>query len=364
MRALTDSEARTIAALLGAAVAPERDRLARAAVPRSTYHAGRRKAYRERWLRDRYVPEPERFDRPYATFVIARPFADRLDELAERWQATAPNVVLLRGARLLLGVFLESSAAEAEARARGEGWSDLASSTIGVVADLHRPSVPVYFDFEGLWAHLTEAIGTLGYPRGLGGSSPTDEKGNPNAPVTDHQLWAAAELVHRPFIDPSRTPDGHLIGPLGLPFSQKRLVARGWVNHRVFMDPSTIPPYRANAADVYVFVTGLLKPGARPERLFELLVRECQVFPFLYVVGSERLLLGAMGSSTEARRAATSAAATPELGAPPGRTSRRSVMATLQESIQGIEILQEPAHLCHLDVDHRYDRILARRGGA
>ena len=96
------------------------------------------------------------------------------------------------------------------------------------------------------------------YPRGLGGSA-----GNPDdeaAPSPSrHQWWAAGELVHRPFADPLGTTAGQLAGPLGLPFSQRRLVAQGWVNHRVFLDPSTLSSYRGNAADQYVFLSGQLR---------------------------------------------------------------------------------------------------------
>jgi hypothetical protein len=356
MRALTDAEARTVAVLLGAATAPERERLQRTALPRSTYHAARRKAYEGGWLRDRYVPQPERFHLPYAVFLLARPFADRQVELADRWDVRPENVVLLRGRTLLFGVFLAGSLDAARAVADGEGWSDLTSGSTSVVADLHGPSVPVYFDFEGLWAHLAGTSGTIGYPRGLGGSPPPEEG---SRPLSEHQIWAAAELVHRPFVEPTRALDGHLVGPLGLPFSQRKLVATGTVNHRVFLDPSKPSAYRGNAADLYVFTTGTLRPDARPAQLFQTLVRECQVFPFLYVVGADRLLIGAMGRAVEPARP-SGAPAKP----PPALAGRRPVMPTLQESIEGIEILQEPARQCELEVDHRYDRLIERRPSA
>jgi hypothetical protein len=348
VRTLTDAEAKVIAVLLGAATAPERERLRISGLPRSTYHAARRRAYLEHWLRDRYVPEPERFGLPWATFVVARPFADRSQELAREWSSQAGNVVLLSGPNAAVGAFLHPSQEAAQAFSGSGAWRGSVSSANVMLVDLRGPSVPVYFDFEGLWAHLSGIEGTVAYPRGLGGSG-----GSPDEPAprpTDHQMWAAGELVKRPFASVDGAPEGQLVGPLGLPFSQRRLVAQGWVNHRVFLDPSMLSSYRGNQADQYVFISGQWKPEARPEALFQLLVRECRVFPFLYVVGHGRTLLGAMGST----------------GAPPatpdGTPRRRPVMPTLQSAISGIELVQEPARSLAVQVDHRYERLFPAKG--
>jgi hypothetical protein len=347
MRALTDAEAKTIAVLLGSAAAPERERLARSGLPRSTYHAARRRAYLEGWLRDRYVPEPERFGFPFAVFLVARPFADRLDALLKLWSGDPGVVALWGGPGAVLGTFLRPSAEAARSLAQSDAWRSLVSTSIPVVADLRGPNVPVYYDFEGLWAHLAGISGTVAYPRGLGGSSPaTDGEAER---LTDHQRWAASELLARPF-DANGT-SLRLVGPLGLPFSQQRLVARGWVNHRVFLDPSRLASYRGSAADLYVFIAGTPREGLRPELLFQRLVRESRVFPFLYALSPERLLIGALGSST------------PQAG-PSGKgeeVGRRPVMATLNESITGIELWQEPTGALPALIDHRYDRLLPRR---
>ncbi len=344
MRSLTDAEARTIAVFLGSAAAPERERLARSGLPRSTYHAARRRAYDEGWLTDRYVPEPERFGYPIAIFVVARPFADRFEELVARW-SNEPGLVAMWGGRgAILATFLCSTGKEADGLVAGASWKELVSSSNCVVADLHGPSVPVYFDFEGLWTHLAGIEGMVAYPRGLGGSPAPEDGGTP--PLTDHQRWAASELLARPF--QSERPGGRLVGPLGLPFSQKRLVAKGWVNHRVFLDPSKLASYRGNAADVYVFVSGTPKPGSRPELLFQTLVRECQTFPFLFVASPSQILIGGLGASN------------PKAGPSglEGGGQRRPVMPLLNEAMSGIALLQVPAASLPVLVDHRYDHIL------
>ncbi|HEV2165533.1 MAG TPA: hypothetical protein VGS23_00925 [Thermoplasmata archaeon] len=349
MRALTEAEARTIAVLLGSAAAPERERLSRSGLPRSTYHAARRRAYDEGWLRDRYVPEPDRFGLPFATFLLARPFADRIEELLKRWSSEPGNVVLLGGPAAVVGTFFHPSEASARTLALGGGWSDLASSSRAIVADLRQASIPVYYDFEGLWAHLSGTLGTVAYPRGLGGADPVPAAASePTGALSSHQRWAAAELLARAFTDSGK--GSHLVGPLGLPFSQQRLVAKGWVNHRVFLDPSRLSSYRGNAADQYVFISGTPKPELRPEALFQSLVRESRVFPFLYVVSPQRVLIGAMGATKPAGAG---------IGAQ--ESTRRPVMPTLQGSISDIELIQEPASSLPIRVDHRYERLLPRK---
>ncbi len=346
MRALTEAEGRVIAVLLGGAGSSERDRLRRIRIPRSTYHAARKRAYEELWLKDRYVPDPARFGHPIATFAIVRPYVDRTHELVEAWGADSSNVVLWASPQFALGVFLDASLAAAEKRLKSllpEGWSRW-SYLLHV--DVRGPTVPVYFDYEGLWSHLTDLPGTSTYPNGLGGSGTPEE---PPDQLTPHQRWAAGELIHRPFVAEKEGRAGHLVGPLGLPFSQQRLLRLGWVVHRVLLDPSRVPPFRGRAADQVTLIVGDFKPGERPEALFQTLTRECRVFPFLFATDHKRLLLGALGRNP----------ATPPS---PGTTveARRPVLPTLQAALQGIEILGESASVFTAEVDHRYDRLFPR----
>ncbi|MCI4326871.1 MAG: hypothetical protein L3K16_04460 [Thermoplasmata archaeon] len=346
MRDLTPAEARVIAGLLGSAAASERERLRRIAVPRSTYHAARRRAYSEGWLRDRYVPQPERLGFRAALILAARPFVDRGPELAQRWSAVPSCVYFAAGTELVLGVFVEREAEAARALSSRLLDGRVASWQESIVADLHTPSIPVYFDYEGLWTHLTEFGGTVAYPRGLGGTPEPEDA----TTLSNHQRWAASELLARPFAAPEEGRAAHLVGPLGLPFSQQRMVAQGTVLHRVFLDPGRLPPFQGNAADQIVLITGAWKSGARPERLFRALTEECRVFPFLYVVDTPRALLGALGRS----------------GPPPAGASeaRRPVLPTLQESLEGIELVQVPAPSVRTLIDHRYDRLLPKGSGA
>ena len=345
MRGLTDAEARVIAVLLAARPDRERERLHLIDVPRSTYHAIRRRAYDEGWLRDRYVPHPVAFARPLVTFVLVRPFADKFDDLVRLLSDEAGTVVVWRGTQVVLAVLFHQRAAEVERLLAKVDAGRLAPGPSVTTVAAEGPAVPVYFDYEGLWCHVAGFDGTLAYPHGLGGGASPESDGPASVgPLSSHQWWAASELVRRPFAAGDQGKGGHLVGPLGLPFSQRRLLQRGTVVHRTILDPGRLPPYQGRSADQVVLVTGTPKVGARPEVLFATLCRESRVYPFLFATGADRWLFGALGGS---------APRPPDEGG-----ARRPVLPTMREYLEGIEILQEPASGFVSAVDHRYDRLL------
>jgi len=318
------------------------------AVPRSTYHAIRRRAYEEGWLRDRYVPHPVAFGRPFVTFLLARPYADRFEDLVTTVATDPGTVVVWRGSQIVLAVVFHRKTAEADRLAARVNAGHLAAPPTTVTVRTEGPTIPTYFDFEGLWCHVAGFDGTLAYPHGLGGGMLNDaEEAEPKG-LSAHQWWAASELVRRPFAAADTGRGAHLVGPLGLPFSQRQLLKRGWVVHRTILDPARLPSYQGRAADQVVLVTGSPKQGARPDVLFATLSRESRVYPFLFVAGPDRWLFGAMGGA--APRPADAEAA------------RRPVLPTMREFLEGIEILQEPASGFLSPVDHRYDRLLPATG--
>ena len=314
-------------------------------MPRSTYHAVRRRAYEEGWLRDRYVPHPVPLGRPWVTFLVARPFADRIDEFGRAIAEDPGNVVLWSGSQASLAVILQEEAGDAKRLLSRIQSGRLTSAPWSVTVRADAPTIPVYFDFEGLWCHLAGLEGTLAYPHGLGGPVDGSENGGSVASLSSHQKWAVGELLRRPFVATDQGRGGHLVGPFGLPFSQRKMLAKGWVTHRTLLDPARVPEHRGKVADQVVFITGSPQSGARPESLFATLTRECRVFPFLFVVSADRWLLGALGGSNPMPR---------EPAGP-----RRPVLPTLRLYLEGIEILQEAASGFNAQVDHRYDRLLS-----
>jgi hypothetical protein len=341
LRALTDSEARVIGVLLAARPDRERDRLRQIGIPRSTYHAVRRRAYEEGWLRDRYIPHPVPLGLPLVTTLIARPYADRQEAFVQTISSNPGNVLLWTGAQVTLAVLFHAQPTEAKRLIDGLVRDRLSAPPIAVTVRADGPAIPVYFDFEGLWGHLAALEGTLAYPHGLGGGIDSDEDEEPR--LSPHQRWAIGELLRRPFAAAEQGRGGHLVGPFGLPFSQRKLLARGWINHRTLLDPSRLPSFQGKSADLVVLVSGTPKSGAQPANLFAILTRESRVYPFLFAVGPERWLLAALGSSS-----------------PPAseRLSRRPVLPTLREYLEGIEIIQEAASDFTAPVDHRYDRLV------
>ncbi|MGB6500525.1 MAG: hypothetical protein WBG19_03875 [Thermoplasmata archaeon] len=344
MRTLTESEARVIAVLLAARPDRERERLRTVQVPRSTYHAVRRRAYDEGWLRDRYVPHPVPLGRPVVTFLLLRPFADRFGQLIEQISADSGAVVLWTGAQSALAVLFHAKDSEPRRLIQGIVRNRLAPEPTSISVRADGPTIPVYFDFEGLWCNVVGLPGTLAYPHGLGGGTDAAVPEEAAAPPTPHQWWAIGELLRRPFATAEQGRGAHLIGPLGLPFSQRRLLQRGWIVHRSILDPARLPAYHGKSADQVVLISGIPRAGARPEQLFATLSRDSRVFPFLFVVGAERWLLGALGGSTP----------------PPEevRSIRSPVLPALQRFLEGIEIVQEAASTFRTPIDHRYDRLL------
>ena len=81
---------------------------------------------------------------------------------------------------------------------RGVTHEGLASWTFPLTANVEGAGRALYFDFEGLWTHMTDFEGTLSYPLGLGGALAL-EAGDDSA-ITDHKRWATAELLHRPLV--------------------------------------------------------------------------------------------------------------------------------------------------------------------
>ncbi len=346
MRDLTEAEVRVLRALLAAGQENERERLRQTQLPRSTYHAVRKRAYAEGWLRDRYLPDPLLYGFTQATFALARPYADKAEELARAWSSEPGAVVLWQGAAATFAVMLHTSPQEASRQVQRMQRRDLASELLVISPSLQQGGVPVFFDYEGLFGNMAGISGTTSYPRGLGG--PRSVGARRGGALTSEGLRRTTqELLLRPFTAPGDGRPGHLLGPVGLPRSQRRLVEQGWVERRVLPDLARIPPFQARLADLTVFVRGEFLPGRSAEALLPILTEQCRVYPFLLVEQQGKMLMGAQGQSA----------------AGPGETvatvpTRKPVLATLQEHLQSIEVVQARAAELTTWLDHRYDRLL------
>ncbi|HKS59360.1 MAG TPA: hypothetical protein VJS68_01115, partial [Thermoplasmata archaeon] len=324
MRALTEAEARVISVLLAAAPETERERLRTCGLARSTYHDVRRRVYAEGWVRDRYLPHPAFFGLTRATFVLGRPFVDRIDRLVGHWQSQPNAPVVWTGPQLAFGVFLHADErAAAAARARLTD-SEMLKHSFVLDADLTQSTVPVFLDFEGGWSHMTGLQGSGGYPRGLGGASA------PGVRLPARWNWAMEEVLRRPEVAPTQGIAPHLVGPDRLPRSQRQLVELGWASYRVMPDFVHLPVYQGRQSDEVVFITGERVESAEPERLFSILTEECRVFPFLLARDDRKFLIGTMAQSSSSNGVA-----------PPTDTYRKPVFPTLQDHLRNIEVIPE-----------------------
>lgn len=347
MRELTSAEVLAVRALLAAEQENERERLRQTQLPRSTYHAVRKRAYAEGWLRDRYVPDPLVFGFSHLTAALARPYADRAEELVRLWSSEPGCVLLWRAPSAIFSVIFHAapaSVAGVDARLRRP---DLCTDSFLLTAALRDDSVPVYFDYEGLFANMAGIAGTTSYPRSLGGpGSPGARRAS--ALTSEGIRRTTYELLMRPFSSVDDGRPGHLVGPVGLPRSQRRLVEQSWVKRRVLPDPARIPAFQGRSADLTVFVRGEFLPGRSARGLLPVLTGDCRVYPFFLATQDGKTIFGAQGQS--AVGSTETVATVPE---------RRPVLPTLQEHMRSIEIVQVRSAEAVPVVDHRYDRLLA-----
>ena len=343
MRALTDAEARLIRALLAAPGESERELLDETKLPRSTYHAVRKRVYDEGWLRIRFLPHPACFELPLVTIAIAHPFADRAVELMELWSRPESNVVLWGGVGLVFAVYLHRSRDEARRLSATLVDESTRARSFFLTTDTGAASLPVYFDFEGVWSHLAGIPGSSEYPRSLSPGFPPGSHAPAGAPSPGLRR-AARNLVLRPILADHEGRSGHFLGLLGLTRPEHRLLDDGWVFRRTLPDFRVLPPYQGRNADEVVFVRGEILEGQDPARLLRALTEQCRVYPFLFAQDGSTALIGTVGQSGPAPVAEN--------------PTRPSVLGTLQSYLRRIEVDSEWMAGLTPVVDHRYDRVL------
>ncbi|MCI4366925.1 MAG: hypothetical protein L3K08_04155, partial [Thermoplasmata archaeon] len=228
MYGLTDAEAKVVWSALALPGAAERARLDGSGLASSTYHAARRRAYAEGWLRDRYVPDPVAFGYPIATFLLGRPYAEQIHAVGRRWGETEGAALVWTGTPMALGVFFHPTLnASRRAMERLQAVLPLRDvSTLTV--DLSEQRIPVYFDYEGAWARIAGIPVSPSYPAGLGyGAGVSMEDSAPRRPVPDRHRPTAHELMERPFV-PAAPGVVRLLGFGGLDRRQRDLLEDGY----------------------------------------------------------------------------------------------------------------------------------------
>ena len=344
MRALTEAEARLIRALLAAPGDSEREFLEETKLPRSTYHAVRKRVYDEGWLRVRFAPHPACFGLPFVTLAVAHPFAESSVALMERWSRPESNVILWGGSSLVFAIYLHRTRDEARRFTSGLVDDAMRPRSFFLTTSTAAESLPVYFDFEGVWSHLAGIPGSSQYPRPL---SPPLPPGShvPTGPPSPGLRRAARNLILRPIVADFEGRSGHFLGLLGLTRPEHRLLDDGWVFQRVLPDLGVLPSFQDRKADQIVFVRGEFLEGKNSTGLLKALTEKCRVYPFLLAHDETGVVVGTVGQSGPLPAA--------------GDGSRPSVLGTLQEFLRRIEVDSEWVAGLTPVVDHRYDRVLA-----
>jgi hypothetical protein len=326
VRELTSAEYRTILAILGHPSATETERIRSSQLPSSTYNVVRRRVFDAGWLADVMVPNPGACGFGAVELSLARPALSHRDELVRSWSSDAECVLLWTGLHAVLGIFFRARAPD---RSSETATRD---GTFRVVARRSGGSVPVYFDYSGLWARFGGEPPRPGYPAGLDAAAAT----------ADHRALAAATTLFRP----GRTADAgapRWTSMFRLTRSPRRALEEGLAQTRTVLRPWALPPYDGRRVGELLLIEGRLRAGTTATRLLGWLTGECAVFPFLLAEGDGRVLIAGLGQ--------TSATA---LGRVPVPSARRPVMSALTDHLDPVDLLIEPVESVQEQVGHRY----------
>lgn len=348
-RAVTKAEARVLSVLFESSIGPEEGRIRRSELSRTTYQVAKKRLYEIGAVEDRYVPNPLAYGLEATTFVLAVPFAETLPSVSAALTKEPGSVVVWLGRQSVLGVMFHRTAEDADLAL--EGIREHAENRfVAIHATADSSQVISYFDFEGAWNKLSGQSRALGYPRPLGGRL---GKGFFGGGMPGSSDVDATRTLIRGSADPNlpdRAP--HLLGPHLLPRSQRKLLQRNWVLWRVFPVINNLPSLTGDNPTDVIFMTGRIREGKDPAGLFSRLAVDCRTFPFLYCSDRENLLLGALGMGMGVPRQST------------GGESHRSIMGTVKEFLEGINIVRESARAIAVQLDHRYDRALGESSKA
>lgn len=335
MRSITEGEAVAIRALLAARPISERTRISESGLRSRTFERIRKRAYGSGWVFDRFVPDPSRTGFETVFFVLSRPFAEHLDDTQTRWKDLPSNVLLWRWPETIFGVFFSSESQEKFVA----GLSSLKDrdETIVVAAPTQKPAIPVYFDFEAAWAHLTRRRGTLAYPHSL----PTRSM-QAGAPSLDSGTGrrTIAGLLGRPF-RPAKENSPLRVSPFFFSRSYQRLLETGLVERRTIMDPQKVPPFQGRSIERIAFVQGEMASPGTEEGLFRMLMA-INVSPFLFVSDGSQILLATLSRSPSDL----------EFG-----SGRPAILGNLKRFLKNIQIVRESTQTLSVVVNHRYDRL-------
>lgn len=331
MRSLTEAEARVIRALMADPLAPERQMLKVAEVPRTTCQTIRFRAFANDWLEEVYVPDPGLFGLEGVRFVLAQPYAERWSEAMRSLRSLDNLVVLWSSPETLFGVFFEGRTSR--------GWNEAVSKELfrqswSVSSQSPRGGVIAYFDFEGVWSKWTLGRDPLAYPRGL--PVPSAVLSRRSKPDRN----SVRELLVRARVSGPVVPRPSVFRAAGLSRHGRKLLSSGWFSPLILPNLTEIPATRGYRPSRVVFVTATPLPGSDPRQLFEDLAHKVGMSPFIFAYDAERVLFASLSPvPPQIKRAAG------------------SVLELLETHVTKVEVIREPIDALFPAVNHRYDRL-------
>ena len=305
-------------------------------LPRRTFQTVRRRVYERGWIADRFVPSPSVFGSDRIVFALAQPLSDRAADLVGRWRSRPENVLLWASDESILGVFLDPRS-DAHPLWAGLDIERSSRNYCVIRAAPDRSGVPVYFDYEAAWVRATGLPGVVRYPRGLERDSSTTN-GNKVRSPSPPQRRAVADLASDVRTHSGTAANGPFASWLERRSAEERYIRKGWGTFRPFLNPIEVARSVTGFPAWSAFVWGTLLPEVRVQDLFQALVAEAVVSPFLFVTDGPNVLFATLSEGPGNRR----------------RVERVAVLAVVRRYLRDIAVVRWPLGPTRAIIDHAY----------
>lgn len=310
-------------------------------VPERTRYRIRDRVYSRGLVRDIVLPDPAVLGRPLFLIVICELYAERSEDVLNRWRAQREAVHILASANFVLGVFFARNTADANSILTRAIESRDARSEFHLSCDTRLGSIPVYFDFEGTWVSANGLTGCLSYPRHLPSSTFT-QLTTPRSLARRDELTLLSMLARPALPTPPNWPFARLRRPAWAA-RERRLCDDGVVEPRTVLDPIAWEVWSQNAPQSLVLVSGSLLDGKAPSGFFSELVQESWVTPFLFVTNGRQVVFAYLSTGIV-------------MAAPQSTGPTNSLVALVRRSLSGIVVLRDQLSAFTTVLNHQYNR--------
>jgi hypothetical protein len=333
MRGLSQAEVRVIWILLADIHRDDADGARLAHVPRTTFQSIRRRAILSGWIRERYIPHPASLGYPFITFRIIQPYAERWPDALQALKT--PYTVLLWASPET--IFSVEYSRKIVPYPSNSIKSQFGRQDLMLSLEASPKTIPVYFDFEGVWSRWAMGENPIAYPRTFHDWPTRTQLGRGTRQTA--RRAAILDLVSRPL-------EHGIFPPIRLTFSRhrlprplQRLIEDGTVSRRLIPDFGELPSINGNHITQVLFVTGLLLEGQSSGALLNGLMEYARVTPFLYASDGVRVILASLSQSRST-----------------ARIGRTSPMVVVTKHLREVTVIRERVATILPALDHLYNR--------